>query len=167
MRCFRMGHRATAGRARPIETPRASVRTPRGAASRRRSSRLGVACYVDALEPRTLFAALAFDAAPSLTLSGFGITNSIARDFNADGHTDLAVSKSGGSGFDVLIGVGDGTFAQPVEYKSFDKVPSWMACGDFNGDGKPDLALPDWATSEFTVRLGVGDGTFGAAVHHS
>jgi hypothetical protein len=66
-------------------------------------------------------------------------------DFNRDGNPDLAVVLN--SGFDVLLGNGDGTFQTPVV------VPhsQWSgdareAVGDFNADRRPDVVVADGKT---------------------
>jgi FG-GAP-like repeat len=58
-------------------------------------------------------------------------------DFNADGNADLLVAT--GTGLDLLLGNGDGSFQAPVEFDSTNGVSAVV--GDFNSDGKPDLAV--------------------------
>jgi hypothetical protein len=61
-----------------------------------------------------------------------------------NGHPDIAVSNTNGSGYvTVLLGNGDGTFnATPLNLLvSSGLYLDSIAVGDFNGDAKPDLAL--------------------------
>jgi hypothetical protein len=50
-----------------------------------------------------------------LTSSAANPTNMLVADFNDDGKKDLIVLDDNGNGFQVLLGVGDGTFATPVD----------------------------------------------------
>src|SRR5579862_48657 len=98
-------------------------------------------------------------------------TSIITGDFNHDGNLDLAVINIGtvfmtnapGS-FSILLGKGDGTFQNAVNYKLPANIwPSTISSGDFNNDGIPDLIMTA-ATEDFgytlAVFLGNGDGTF-------
>lgn len=106
-------------------------------------------------------------------------------DFNGDGHLDLAVAAetTANDSVSILRGVGDGTFAAPVNiitdaaprFAPTLPFPSMVASGDFNGDGHTDLVVvnnKDTPTFGRTigqnlpgtasVLLGNGDATFQA-----
>jgi hypothetical protein len=86
-------------------------------------------------------------------------------DFNADGRLDLAVGKSLGTNVSVLLGNGDGTFQDAVDYPT-GNVPYWVTVGDFNGDGKLDLAVANEGSNNVSVLLGNGNGSFATAVNY-
>jgi uncharacterized protein (DUF2141 family) len=87
----------------------------------------------------------------------------VAADFNGDGILDLAVpggqgncglGKCDSSMVSVLLGRGDGTFKEKVDYPGPYPGALAIAAGDFNRDGKIDLIVDSY------VYLGNGDGTF-------
>jgi hypothetical protein len=81
-------------------------------------------------------------------------------DFNADGKTDLVVEDSDNSGFQVLLGRGDGSFGTPVDTSLSYSIFSF-ATGDFNKDGKTDLVVTTSnGNSAMNIYLSNGDGTF-------
>ena len=95
----------------------------------------------------------------------------VAGDFAGDGRTDLAVATynyGNPSTVSVLMGNGDGTFQQAVQYAvgtgptspEGGQLDVGMVTGDFTGDGHIDLAVANTEDSTISVLLGNGDGTF-------
>jgi hypothetical protein len=89
----------------------------------------------------------------------------VIADFNGDGIPDLAIPLYGSNDIAILLGKGNGTFAQPVMASvpgSIVGVEQIMVA-DFNGDGIPDLAVITNADNQTVdILLGNGDGTFTA-----
>jgi FG-GAP-like repeat/FG-GAP repeat len=112
-----------------------------------------------------------FQAAKSFAAGPSPPSSVAAGDFNGDGIVDLVVANSlnssgqGGS-VAVLLGNGDGTFQEAVNYAAGVSA-NFVAVGDFNGDGKADLAVTNAGQqgngNNVSVLLGKGDGTFQAA----
>ncbi len=107
-----------------------------------------------------------FSAATSnLDFAGGEVT---IADFNGDGRPDLAVAGSTTAGFAILLGKGDGTFAQSFAVAGCTANslcsggPGYpLGIGDFNGDGKLDIITSyGFGQQRGAVLLGNGDGTF-------
>ncbi len=89
-----------------------------------------------------------------------------ANDFNADGHTDLAVIFKDIDSVGILINNGDGTFASRVAYQTGDG-PISVSNADLNGDRKTDLVTVNNLGNNISVLLNNGDGTFANKVDYS
>jgi hypothetical protein len=77
------------------------------------------------------------------TAGGFGryISAGLAAvDFNGDGILDLAITDSFSGSVSLLLGKGDGTFAEPQTFAVGSDVNA-LAVADFNGDGNLDIAV--------------------------
>jgi hypothetical protein len=82
-------------------------------------------------------------------------------DFNGDGKLDMAVANESLDTVDILLGNGDGTFRNPVEYAT-GHGPQFVVTGDFDHDGNLDLAICNVFDHTVSILLGNGDGTFKA-----
>ncbi len=83
-------------------------------------------------------------------------------DFNNDGIQDLAVVNTNlsTSKISVLICNGDGTYANPRNYR-IGKTATYSICaGDFNNDGWVDIANTDGGSGQVTVFRNMGAGVF-------
>ena len=79
-------------------------------------------------------------------------------DFNGDGRLDLATMVLGGSGIEVFLGNGNGTFQTPILVSTDGSCGAGnLVAADFNGDGIVDLAQ---GCGGAFLLLGNGDGTF-------
>ncbi len=83
----------------------------------------------------------------------------VARDFNADGHVDLATANRSDSTISVLMNQGNGLFQPQATYEGGRGCVA-IAAGDFNGDAVTDLVTADASSVSVSVLLGAGDGTF-------
>jgi len=83
-------------------------------------------------------------------------------DFDGDTIPDLAFTDDSGISGDVsiVLGNGDGAFAQPLTDYTVGSSSTAVAVGDFNDDSVLDVASTDESDSAVYVLLGAGDGTF-------
>ncbi len=105
-----------------------------------------------------------------LAIGYAGIPQSIVKgDFNNDAKLDLAVSLNAPNQVALLLGNGDGTFAQATKFSTNSGgTPTALVTADFNRDGRLDLMTTDQidcsaacvVTRTVTLFTGNGDGTF-------
>ena len=81
----------------------------------------------------------------------------VARDFDGDGHVDVALAST--ADVSVFLGQGDGTFGDPISYAAGPGRRS-LAAGHFDADGDLDLVVANDSSGQVTVLMGSGDGTF-------
>lgn len=112
------------------------------------------------------FGAIEFHLAAQPSYRIEGIPNSLTHaDIDGDGDEDLIVANSFTNTVSVLLGQGDGSFAEEVSY-AVGTHPHTIAVADFTGDGVPDLAVanaggdPDLPPGDLAVLPGNGGGSF-------
>ena len=82
-------------------------------------------------------------------------------DFNNDNHLDIAVANYGTSNIGILLGYGDGTFANQTTYTTLSNShPSSLALGDFNHDHHLDIVVSNNGSGTMGIFFGHGNGTF-------
>ncbi len=83
-------------------------------------------------------------------------------DFDDDGRQDIAVATGSDRCVRLLLGLGDGTFADDDEVFGPGGSAGLLAAGDFDGDGNQDLvvATDSYEGGTFALLRGHGDGFF-------
>lgn len=99
---------------------------------------------------------------PAVFVDAGPVSNAVAAaDFDADGHTDIAVTSGGA--ISVLAGAGDGTFGA-AQQTAVMAIPYLLRAANFNGDTLADLAVvsrdPDTELLTITVLIGQAGGGF-------
>lgn len=81
---------------------------------------------------------------------GRGPAQMAARDFDGDGRLDAVVSIELENSVAVVLGLGDGRFAPPLQF-AVGRSPMGLASADFDGDGVPDVAVTNVMDGTVTV----------------
>jgi hypothetical protein len=85
-------------------------------------------------------------------------------DFNGDKVPDLVTANINGQNVSVLLGLGDGTFAERVRYR-VGELPRMLVAADLTQDGASDLVVVNNGSNSLSILKNRGDGTFEDAVH--
>lgn len=115
------------------------------------------------------FAAARIPGVGTLRPSGGSVGSVVIADLDGDTRTDIAVVVSGCAlcsppipdNLSVLLGHGDGTYEDPVNYP-IGVFPSYLSAGDLTGDMRADLVVSFLAKTNVTLFVNNGDGTFQA-----
>ncbi|MFZ1919578.1 MAG: FG-GAP-like repeat-containing protein [Terriglobales bacterium] len=129
---------------------------------------VGVECYNLPVNGCGVGAVEVFSGNGDGTLSGPNVYQTVGNsallpvvgDFNGDGKLDI-IAANGYYSLTILLGNGDGTFAETNTSLPFSVTG--IVAADFNGDGKLDLAAGAGAAT-LEVLFGNGDGTFQSPV---
>ncbi|CAF4948368.1 unnamed protein product, partial [Rotaria sp. Silwood1] len=81
-------------------------------------------------------------------------------DFNNDARLDIVVTNSAANQVGILLGYGNGSFANQISYSS-SYSPQSVAAGDFDNDTCMDIVVANYDSDSIDVRLGYCNGTFG------
>jgi predicted Zn-dependent protease with MMP-like domain len=86
-------------------------------------------------------------------------------DFNDDTQLDIVVANKVDSSVSILLGYGNGSFANQTTYStgsspSSPSSPSSVAVGDFNNDTQLDIVVTNLGLNNIGVFLGYGNGSF-------
>ena len=82
-------------------------------------------------------------------------------DFNNDTRLDIVVANSGTNNVGILLGYGNGTFANQATFSTGDgSRPYSVAVIDFNNDNRSDIAVANSGTVNIVILFGDGNGTF-------
>ncbi|CAF1065961.1 unnamed protein product [Rotaria sordida] len=82
-------------------------------------------------------------------------------DVNNDNQLDIIAAKRGINSISVVLGHGNGTFADPLLYSTGPNTrPRSVAAGDFNHDNCLDVTVANYGANNIGVFFGYGNGTF-------
>ena len=82
-------------------------------------------------------------------------------DFNNDRQLDVAVANAGTDNVGILLGYGNGSFANQTTYQmSLSSRPCSIAVSDLNNDTYLDITVTNLKIGGFDVLLGYGNGSF-------
>jgi streptogramin lyase len=83
-------------------------------------------------------------------------------DLNNDDRLDIIVANYGTNNIGVLLGYGNGFFANITIFLIDDSShPFWVTFADFNNDNQLDIAVANSDSNNIVILLGYGNGSFG------
>jgi hypothetical protein len=99
------------------------------------------------------------------TENGYELVATTVGDFNNDGKADIAVVITNVDNVGILLGYGNGSFANQITYSmGLGTHPYWVAFGDFNNDRYLDMATANFDDITVSILLGYGNGSFATAI---
>ena len=98
---------------------------------------------------------------PPVPLEMAGQTNwALIRDFNGDGHLDLALTNRQGLGrVSIILGDGSRTLVDPLDYPA-GRAPTLMRAADLDGDLDLDLVVFNTGSYDVSILINDGGGAF-------
>lgn len=96
--------------------------------------------------------------------AGVGNRDIVAVDLNGDRKPDLVTANAAADSISVLIGAGNGTFAEERHYTTAGHTPYAVVSGRFDADAFPDVATVDLASEAASIFINDGHGGFNAPV---
>ncbi|CAF3699203.1 unnamed protein product [Rotaria sp. Silwood1] len=92
----------------------------------------------------------------------------VVADFNDDHQQDIAVANFGTDNICILLGNGNGNFADQMTYSTGTQSgPSSISVGDFNNDHHFDIVVTNFRANNVLILLGYGNGAFLCVTNYS
>jgi hypothetical protein len=88
-------------------------------------------------------------------------------DFNNDNILDIVVGNFRSNSISILLGHGNGTFANYRSYSTGSTYPVFIAVGDFNNDTKQDLVVANEKGNNVGIFIGYGNGSFATQISYA
>ncbi|CAF3960764.1 unnamed protein product [Rotaria sp. Silwood1] len=88
-------------------------------------------------------------------------------DFNNDNRSDIVVANVGTHSIALILGFGNGTFADQISFSIGSSIPLSIADGDLNRDTFLDIVVACYGTNQIAVLLGYGNGSFQLPITYS
>ncbi|MEG5097725.1 FG-GAP-like repeat-containing protein, partial [Microcoleus sp. B13-B4] len=98
---------------------------------------------------------------------GTNPTSIAAEDFNGDNILDLAITNSVSNNISILLGTGQGAFANATNYAAGGDSPTSIAVADLNADSKLDIAVANNQSNNVSILVGTGQGTFNNPINYA
>ncbi len=105
-------------------------------------------------------------SAPDVYAAGNRPISVETADLNGDNNIDIAISNFRGDSVSVLLGNGDGTYQDAVEYPVGD-APYSVLSGDINHDDHPDLVTANASSDDVSILINKGNGAYEDAVNYA